>query len=88
MRAAVLRERQVVREWRPRLYRFRKRESHRHYTRNQTRLPMEGDHFADDLAVRSEMMLPESVAEYHHASSILVKLLCGESRPQEWCHRQ
>ena len=49
---------------------------------------MEGDHFADDLAVRSEMMLPEPVTENHDSSGFLVKLVLGESRPQEWRRRQ
>ena len=88
MSAPVLREGQVVAEGRPCLHLLGKRESHRHYSGDQMRLSMESDNFADDFSVRCEMMLPQSIAEKHCAGGVLVKLVCGESRPEEWGHGQ
>ena len=47
---------------------------------------MEGNQSADDVTVRSEMMLPEAIIENHNLLSIFAELLLAESRSQERCH--
>ena len=65
-------------------------ESHRHDAGNYVGRTVESNGFADDLAIRSEMMPPQPVAEDYRPFAILAELLQRESLsrkrryPNEW----
>ena len=73
---------------RPHLGKVGKAEAGRHDSGNQVALPVHVDVVPDDVSIRAEVVLPETVAENHHVRAAWLIFLWKEHTPQHRLNAQ